>query len=106
MHGGACTHLACADCAAPPACQLLPPPPAPSLEQHYAWFLPAWHSYNETVLRGDAIRYFILHRYGGLYIDLDVECLRYAVPVHRAAWQENLHSVGTPAGSSRAGWGG
>lgn len=26
--------------------------------------------------QGDAIRYFVLHKYGGVYLDMDVECFR------------------------------
>lgn len=26
--------------------------------------------------RADAMRLFFLHKYGGIYIDLDIECLR------------------------------
>ena len=46
------------------------------IRQHYAWFLPIYDSYPENIMRADAARYFILHRYGGVYADLDVECLR------------------------------
>lgn len=28
--------------------------------QHYAWFLPTWHSYKEIVKKGDALRYFLM----------------------------------------------
>ncbi len=28
-------------------------------------------------MRGDALRYFIMDHFGGLYLDLDVECFRY-----------------------------
>ncbi|PSC76477.1 glycosyl transferase [Micractinium conductrix] len=46
------------------------------LEEHYPWFLPTWRGYKQIVEKGDAIRYFIMHRYGGVYYDLDVECFR------------------------------
>lgn len=26
--------------------------------------------------QGDAIRYFVLHKHGGVYLDMDVECFR------------------------------
>jgi len=46
------------------------------ISQHYAWFLPIYDSYPENIMRADAIRYFLLYHYGGLYVDLDFECLR------------------------------
>ncbi|NUS88872.1 MAG: glycosyltransferase [Streptomyces sp.] len=46
------------------------------LEEHYAWFLPVYDGYREPIKRADAIRYFLLDHFGGLYVDLDFECLR------------------------------
>eukprot|EP00879_Flechtneria_rotunda_P010779 GHRR01011263.1.p1 GENE.GHRR01011263.1~~GHRR01011263.1.p1 ORF type:complete len:294 (+),score=112.99 GHRR01011263.1:340-1221(+) len=45
------------------------------LRQRYPWFLDAWAATgSSTVLKSDAIRPFILHAYGGVYLDLDSEC--------------------------------
>ncbi len=46
------------------------------IRRHYSWFLPVYDAYPEPIMRADAARYFILHRYGGVYADLDFECLR------------------------------
>lgn len=46
------------------------------LEEHYPWFLPIYNGYPDPIMRADAIRYFVLDHFGGLYVDLDVECLR------------------------------
>ncbi|MEU1786588.1 glycosyltransferase [Streptomyces sparsogenes] len=46
------------------------------LAEHYAWFLPVYDGYPEPIERADAIRYFLLDHFGGLYVDLDFECLR------------------------------
>ncbi|WP_329253292.1 glycosyltransferase [Actinoallomurus sp. NBC_01490] len=46
------------------------------LEEHYPWFLPIYDGYPNPVMRADAIRYFLLDHFGGVYADLDVECLR------------------------------
>lgn len=43
------------------------------IERYYPWFLRTYNSYPYDIQRADAIRYFILHRYGGLYADLDYE---------------------------------
>jgi mannosyltransferase OCH1-like enzyme/UDP:flavonoid glycosyltransferase YjiC (YdhE family) len=46
------------------------------IRQNYAWFLPVYDNYPEPIMRADAVRYFILHHFGGVYVDLDFECLR------------------------------
>jgi len=46
------------------------------LQANYSWFLSIYDSYPENIFRVDAIRYFILSHYGGVFIDLDFECLR------------------------------
>lgn len=46
------------------------------LLRHYPWFIPTYDGYDEPIKRVDACRYFILHHFGGVYIDLDFECLR------------------------------
>jgi len=46
------------------------------LENYYSWFLPVYDAYRENICRVDAVRYFIMYHYGGLYVDLDFECLR------------------------------
>jgi len=46
------------------------------LVRHYAWFVHVYDSYPMVINRADAVRYFILHHYGGVYVDLDFECLR------------------------------
>jgi UDP:flavonoid glycosyltransferase YjiC (YdhE family)/glycosyltransferase involved in cell wall biosynthesis len=46
------------------------------IRRHYPWFLPWYDGYPESIMRADAARYFILHHYGGVYADLDFECLR------------------------------
>lgn len=38
---------------------------------HYTWFLDTYDAYPRPIQRADAARYFILHKYGGLYVDLD-----------------------------------
>jgi len=45
------------------------------IADHYPWFLDIYDSYQFNIQRADAVRYFILHRYGGIYADLDYEPL-------------------------------
>lgn len=47
---------------------------------HYSWFLTIYDNYKFPIQRVDAIRYFILHRHGGIYTDLD---LYPTVPIDR-----------------------
>jgi mannosyltransferase OCH1-like enzyme/glycosyltransferase involved in cell wall biosynthesis len=51
------------------------------IKQHYAWFLPSYDGYPEAIMRADAARYFILHHFGGLYVDLDFEAFRALDPL-------------------------
>ena len=46
------------------------------ISSNYSWFLPVFDGFSENIKRADAIRYFILYTYGGLYVDLDFESLR------------------------------
>ena len=50
------------------------------VEQHYALFLPMYDQYKANIMRVDAARLFLLHRFGGLYMDLDFVCVRAPVP--------------------------
>ncbi|KAK0619738.1 nucleotide-diphospho-sugar transferase [Immersiella caudata] len=44
------------------------------IERHYPWFLRTYDRYRFPVQRVDAVRYFILMHYGGIYLDLDNGC--------------------------------
>jgi len=46
------------------------------IARHYPDHLTLYDSYESSVFRADAGRYFILHRYGGVYVDLDMEAVR------------------------------
>ncbi|KAI4268757.1 MAG: hypothetical protein LQ337_007667 [Flavoplaca oasis] len=37
----------------------------------YPWFLNTFDNYSQPIQRADAIRYFVLAHFGGIYIDLD-----------------------------------
>ena len=43
------------------------------IKNHYPFFLEAYDSYRYGIQRADAVRYFALHFYGGLYADMDYE---------------------------------
>ncbi len=42
---------------------------------HYKWLLPTYESYPLGIPRADMARILYMHRYGGLYVDLDFECI-------------------------------
>jgi inositol phosphorylceramide mannosyltransferase catalytic subunit len=46
------------------------------IEEHYPWFLKVYDRYPIEIYRVDAVRYFWLYHFGGVYIDMDSECLR------------------------------
>lgn len=46
------------------------------IAEHFKWFLKAYDSYPAEIYRADMVRYFYLYMYGGLYVDLDTQCLK------------------------------
>jgi inositol phosphorylceramide mannosyltransferase catalytic subunit len=51
------------------------------IEKCYPWFLPIYDAYPREIYRADAVRYFFLYQFGGLYADMDTECLRPVAPL-------------------------
>jgi glycosyltransferase involved in cell wall biosynthesis len=46
------------------------------VEERGPWFLPTYDGYPEPIMRVDAFRYFLMFHVGGVYADLDFECLQ------------------------------
>jgi mannosyltransferase OCH1-like enzyme len=46
------------------------------VETHYPDFIETYEGFSYNIQRADAVRYLILYKLGGLYVDLDFECLR------------------------------
>jgi len=46
------------------------------VETRFPYFAETYHNFEFNVQRWDAIRYMILYEYGGIYADLDTECLK------------------------------
>gem|GEM_PF-428273 len=44
--------------------------------KHYPEYLELFCSYRQGVQRADAARYMLLHHFGGIYADMDMECVR------------------------------
>ncbi|KAI9723476.1 MAG: hypothetical protein M1828_004206 [Chrysothrix sp. TS-e1954] len=51
------------------------------IAKEYSWFLDTFKSYPYPIMRADAIRYFVLAHFGGVYIDLDDGCKRRLDPL-------------------------
>lgn len=47
----------------------------------YPWFLETFESYPQSIQRADAIRYFVLAHFGGVYVDLDDVRWHYSRPL-------------------------
>lgn len=56
--------------------------------RHYPDHLTLYDSYTAPIFRADVMRYFVLHRYGGVYVDLDMESLR---PLDE--WMTHFHCL-------------
>ena len=44
------------------------------IQKYYPWFLQALNNYRAEVNKADAVRPFIMHKFGGVYLDIDTEC--------------------------------
>lgn len=51
------------------------------VEEAYPHLAGVYHGFSRPVQRSDLLRYLLLHRFGGLYVDLDLECRASLVPV-------------------------
>lgn len=49
------------------------------VRKHYSEFLAKYDAYSNTIQRADAIRFLFQRTYGGLYVDLDFECVGFKV---------------------------
>jgi len=45
------------------------------IKTKYAWFYPTYKGYDLKIKRIDAARYFMLYEHGGIYADMDFECV-------------------------------
>lgn len=51
------------------------------VQEFYPSFLPTYDGYPYNIQRVDSFRYFVLYHYGGIYLDLDVGCMRDLSPL-------------------------
>lgn len=53
------------------------------IQEEYPWFLDAWKNYKYPIQRADSLRYLVLYHYGGIFLDMDLECRRSLGPLRR-----------------------
>lgn len=46
------------------------------IKSDFPWFWSIYNSYPQHIKRVDIARYFILYKYGGIYVDMDYMCLK------------------------------
>ncbi len=51
------------------------------VSDNFNWFLPTFNSFQYKIQKIDAVRYMILYTYGGLYLDMDIKCLKSFSPL-------------------------
>ena len=51
------------------------------IQMHFPDFLPLYDRYPTAIQKVDAARYLILYKLGGIFADLDVECMKNLVPL-------------------------
>lgn len=61
---------------------------------HYPWFLGTFDSFIYPIMRADAIRYMWLHKYGGVYYDLDMCPVKSLEVLRRYIDEECEHDSG------------
>ncbi|GAB7362417.1 hypothetical protein MBLNU230_g2740t1 [Neophaeotheca triangularis] len=65
------------------------------IRKEYPWFAHTFENYPYPIQRADAIRYFVLAHYGGVYIDLDDGCNRPLEPLLTySAWLRRTDPTG------------
>ena len=51
------------------------------IKDYYPWFLKYFDGYPHHIMRVDAFRFFVLYKYGGVYVDLDLEAYKCIDPL-------------------------
>lgn len=67
------------------------------VEKEYPGLYPMWKGYPYVIQRADSLRYMILYKHGGIFLDLDLHCRRPLDPLRRF---EFVAPAAFPAGVS------
>ncbi|KAJ6045006.1 uncharacterized protein N7446_003207 [Penicillium canescens] len=60
------------------------------LSIEYPWFMDTWDAYAFPIQRADALRYFVLYHFGGVYLDMDTWCNQ-SFPLHEIGLNTSTH---------------
>lgn len=66
------------------------------IKDKYKWFLKTYDSYPYGIQRADAIRYFILYTYGGIYSDMDIEPIKNFDKIFKRMTDHTVYLIRTP----------
>jgi mannosyltransferase OCH1-like enzyme len=64
------------------------------IKEHFPWFYPTYIGYDQHIKRIDAARYFVLYKHGGMYADMDFECINnfeHLIPDGKVSIAESPH---------------
>lgn len=65
------------------------------INTEYPWFIPTYEAYRYPIQRVDALKYFVLYHFGGVYMDLDIACRRPLEPLLQfPAWFPEASPLG------------
>lgn len=65
------------------------------IEAKYPWFIATYEAYRYPIQRVDALKYFALYHFGGVYMDLDIACRRPLEPLLQfPAWFPEASPLG------------
>ena len=67
------------------------------IADYYPWFLAIYDAYPREIYRADAVRYFFLYQFGGIYLDMDTECLEPLAPLFDSSADVWLGRMGDDA---------
>ena len=66
------------------------------IKTKYNWFYPTYKAFKNNISRVDCSRYFFLYEHGGIYADMDFECLKnfeHLLPTGKACIAESPHNT-------------
>jgi mannosyltransferase OCH1-like enzyme len=67
------------------------------IADYYPWFLAIYDAYPREIYRADAVRYFFMYQFGGVYLDMDTECLEPLAPLFDSSADVWLGRMGDDA---------
>ena len=67
------------------------------IADYYPWFLAIYDAYPREIYRADAVRYFFMYQFGGVYLDMDTECLEPLTPLFDSSADVWLGRLGNDA---------